>query len=61
MTVEWRGTEEGRGMDWGVIQEPPEPPDTWGRWLGFVVWLRDSEVEPLLCSPEDLTRATERK
>lgn len=51
MTVEGRGMEEGRGMDWGVTQELP---DMW-------VWLQDSEVEPLSCSPEDLTRGTERK
>jgi len=59
--VEWKGTEEGRGMDWGAIQDPVEPPDTLGWPLGSVVWLQGSEVEPLSCSPEDLTRGTERK
>lgn len=61
MTVEQSGTEEGRGMDWGAIKEPPEPPDMWGWPLGSLVWLQDSEVEPLSCSPEDLTGGTERK
>lgn len=41
--------------------EDPRAPSTWGWLLGFVSWLWDLEVEPLPCSPEDLTRATETK
>lgn len=39
----------------------PRVPLHMGVTAGFVPWLWNLEVEPLPCSPEDLTRATETK